>query len=77
VAATSRLGRSLVFDFHSCSVHLVPSAVTVNHTGDVGRETNPPPGPTLGRQAHIKKNPKPHTTTVSKSKVKRMCDDKL
>lgn len=40
-------GHSLVSDFHSCLVMLVPSAVTVNYRGNVGREANPPPVPTL------------------------------
>lgn len=50
---TIRLGHSLVFDFHSCFVSLGPFAVTVNYRGDVGRETNPAPGSTLGGHCHV------------------------
>lgn len=56
-----------MFDLHSCFVSLGPFAVTVNYRGDVGRETNPAPGPTLGGHGHVKKKPKaPHHNSEQK-----------
>lgn len=77
VVATSRLGHSLVFDSHSCFLSLVPPAVTVNCRGDVGSETNSPPGPTLRNHGHVKNTPETPARSVSKSKLKRICDNNL